>query len=128
MRIPGVLPVARWLVILSLAITAGSAPVDGRWALTPVAATGPPAAPLPGGAHIVSATTEGRRVSLEVDSPSVGRTAVSLLLPVHFESEPQRRWPVLYLLHGATNDHATWLEQTRRGAPDSRPGPPGGHA
>jgi diacylglycerol O-acyltransferase / trehalose O-mycolyltransferase len=112
MEIPGVLPVARWLVILSLAVTAASAPVFGRSALSPGTLTGSLAAPLPGEAHIVSATTEGRRVNLEVDSPSVGRTAVSLLLPVRFESEPQRTWPVLYLLHGATNDHATWLEQT----------------
>ena len=112
MRIPGVLPVARWLVILSLAIATGSAPVGGSLAPWAVAAQDAPASSLPAGAQIVSMKTEGRLVSLEVDSPSVGRTAVSLLLPVRFEAEPSRRWPVLYLLHGATNDHTTWLEQT----------------
>jgi S-formylglutathione hydrolase FrmB len=63
-------------------------------------------------ASIVSSTTDGRLVTLEVESPSVGRTGVSLLLPSAWQAEAERRWPVLFLLHGATNDHTTWLEET----------------
>ena len=37
-----------------------------------------------------------------IDSPSVGEVRVRLLLPVGFEADPHRRWPVLYLLHGPT--------------------------
>jgi S-formylglutathione hydrolase FrmB len=51
-------------------------------------------------------------VTLEVDSPSVGRTGVSILLPTEWNAEAERTWPILYLLHGATNDHTTWLEET----------------
>lgn len=36
-----------------------------------------------------------------IDSPSVGEARVRLLLPADFEADPNRRWPVLYLLHGA---------------------------
>lgn len=78
------------------------------------------AAPPPGTASaadgheatIVSSSTDGRRVTLEVDSPSVGRTGVSLLLPTGWQAEEERTWPVLFLLHGATNDHTTWLQET----------------
>ncbi len=55
---------------------------------------------------------DDRLLTLEIDSPAVGPTAVSLLLPARFEEEPEATWPVLYLLHGATNDHRTWIEQT----------------
>ena len=65
------------------------------------------------GAAVVAATRHGDRLmTIEVDSPSVGRTTVNLLLPARYEAQAERTWPVLYLLHGATNDHATWLEET----------------
>jgi diacylglycerol O-acyltransferase/trehalose O-mycolyltransferase len=53
-----------------------------------------------------------RMVDLTIDSPSVGEVQVRLLLPAGFDEEPDRTWPVLYLLHGATDDHTTWTEQT----------------
>lgn len=65
------------------------------------------------GAAVLAATRHGQRLmTIAIDSPSVGRTSVSLLLPARYEAQPERTWPVLYLLHGATNDHATWLEET----------------
>lgn len=65
------------------------------------------------GAAVVATTRHGERLmTVEIDSPSVGQTSVSLLLPARYEAQPERTWPVLYLLHGATNDHATWLEET----------------
>ncbi|MGH3787989.1 MAG: alpha/beta hydrolase [Pseudonocardiaceae bacterium] len=47
-----------------------------------------------------------------IESPSVGATKVRLLLPVDFEADPSRRWPVLYLLHGA-DDPDTYKSWTR---------------
>jgi len=70
-------------------------------------------APAQSDATVTAVRREGdRRLTLEIDSPAVGSTRVSLLLPARFEEEPETTWPVLYLLHGATNDHRTWLEQT----------------
>lgn len=69
--------------------------------------------PAESGATITAVHPEGDRLlTLEIDSPAVGLTAVSLLLPADYEQEPEATWPVLYLLHGATNDHTTWIEQT----------------
>jgi diacylglycerol O-acyltransferase / trehalose O-mycolyltransferase len=53
-----------------------------------------------------------RTVDLTIESPSVGRVKVRLLLPARYHEDPTATWPVLYLLHGATDDHATWTEQT----------------
>jgi diacylglycerol O-acyltransferase / trehalose O-mycolyltransferase len=70
-------------------------------------------APAQNDAVITALHREGDRLlTLEIDSPAVGPTAVSLLLPTRFEEEREATWPVLYLLHGATNDHRTWIEQT----------------
>ncbi|HET9256022.1 MAG TPA: alpha/beta hydrolase family protein [Pseudonocardiaceae bacterium] len=53
-----------------------------------------------------------RTRDLVIDSPSIGRVGVRLLLPVGFEAAPNRRWPVLYLLHGR-NDPDTYRSWTR---------------
>lgn len=53
-----------------------------------------------------------RTVDLTIESPAVGVVRVRLLLPARFDADPDATWPVLYLLHGATDDHATWTEQT----------------
>ena len=55
---------------------------------------------------------DDRMVDLTVDSPSVGVVGVRLLLPASFDDEPDRTWPVLFLLHGATDDHTTWTTRT----------------
>jgi S-formylglutathione hydrolase FrmB len=55
---------------------------------------------------------DDRLVDLTIESSSVGRATVRLLLPTRFDELPDATWPVLYLLHGATDDHATWTEQT----------------
>jgi diacylglycerol O-acyltransferase / trehalose O-mycolyltransferase len=42
-----------------------------------------------------------REEDLTIESPAVGgQVKVRLLLPVHYETEKARLWPVLYLLHG----------------------------
>jgi S-formylglutathione hydrolase FrmB len=76
-------------------------------------------APVPGigaddGARIVEVSRLGRRtVDLTVASPALGRPAkVRLLLPARFASEPNRRWPVLYLLHGCCDSYMSWTRST----------------
>jgi S-formylglutathione hydrolase FrmB len=101
MRIPSV--VLAWLLLSAVAAPAAAAPGDLPAGDSPAAR----------GAEVVSVRAEGERlVTLEVESPSVGRTFVSLLLPSRYAAEAERTWPVLYLLHGANNDHTTWLSQT----------------
>ena len=74
-------------------------------------ATSAPARPA---AHIVGTTQVSRRMwDLTVDSPAVGaRVKVRLLLPSGFTKEPDRRWPVLYLLHGCCDTYVSWSRST----------------
>jgi len=37
---------------------------------------------------------------------------VRLLLPAHFQAEPKRRWPALYLLHGCCDSYISWTRST----------------
>ena len=91
------------VALVALLLVSGSAPAPSLGSGIPDGS----------GAAVVTATRHGERLmTVDVDSPSVGRTTVSLLLPARYEAQPERTWPVLYLLHGATNDHATWLEET----------------
>lgn len=53
-----------------------------------------------------------RTVDLGIKSPSVGDVTVRLLLPAGFAVQPDRVWPVLYLLHGATDDYTSWTRET----------------
>lgn len=45
----------------------------------------------------------GRRVTFTVLLPELARLA---------GGEPPRRWPLLYLLHGRSDDHRAWLERS----------------
>jgi diacylglycerol O-acyltransferase/trehalose O-mycolyltransferase len=58
------------------------------------------------------AELDERMVELTIESPSVGEAKVRLLLPASFDEAPGRTYPVLYLLHGATQDRAAWTEST----------------
>ena len=50
---------------------------------------------------------------LSIASPALGRTAkVRLLLPTGYAGQPQRRWPVLYLLHGCCETYLSWTRST----------------
>ena len=54
-----------------------------------------------------------RMRDLTVDSPALGRAvSVRLLLPAAYASQPQRRWPVLYLLHGCCDTYESWTRST----------------
>lgn len=66
------------------------------------------------GARITAETwIDARTVDLSVDSPAVGRTLpVRVVLPAGFEAQPDRTWPVLYLLQGAHDDYTSWSRET----------------
>lgn len=52
-------------------------------------------------------------VDLEVHSPALGRTVtVRLLTPRGWRADSDRRWPVLYLLHGGDSGPKCWAECT----------------
>ncbi|HEX6677465.1 MAG TPA: alpha/beta hydrolase family protein [Actinomycetes bacterium] len=65
-------------------------------------------------ARVVATRTLAPRVrDLTIDSPALGRTAmVRLLLPRGFQSQPARRWPVLWLLHGCCDTYQSWTRST----------------
>lgn len=50
---------------------------------------------------------------ITVDSPALGFEArVRLLLPAGFETDTDRRYPVLYLLHGCCDTYSSWTNNT----------------
>lgn len=54
----------------------------------------------------------GRVLDVALESSALGRTRMRLMLPEGFESEPDRRWPVLWLLHGCCDELTSWTQQT----------------
>ena len=76
---------------------------------------------VPGARAAESATVESdealtdRLHQLVIDSPALGRTAgVRVLLPTDFDdpANADRRWPILWLLHGVGDDSTTWTNNT----------------
>ena len=47
--------------------------------------------------------------TVTIDAPSIGRkTAYNILLPADYETSGDKRYPVLYLLHGLTGNYGNW--------------------
>ena len=47
--------------------------------------------------------------TVAMDAPSIGRkTAYNILLPADYETSGEKRYPVLYLLHGLTGNYPNW--------------------
>jgi diacylglycerol O-acyltransferase / trehalose O-mycolyltransferase len=114
----------RWLwsggVLLAAACMVGcgtpsSSPTPAG-TLPPASASpsGPPTHTVAGSARIVEAKTlSSRSTDLKIESPAVGGLVqVRLLLPVSFQAESERRWPVLYLLHGCCDTYVSWTRST----------------
>lgn len=79
----------------------------------PAAPTPAPADPVPGARVLDRRQVDERTWDLTIDSPAVGRpVAVRLLLPGRFAADPDRRWPVLYLLHGCCDSYVAWMRST----------------
>jgi diacylglycerol O-acyltransferase / trehalose O-mycolyltransferase len=66
------------------------------------------------GLQVVATTVVSARMrDLTVASPALGATAmVRLLLPEHYATRPERRWPVLFLLHGCCDTYQSWTRST----------------
>lgn len=65
------------------------------------------------GARIVRVNSLGPRTrDLTIDSPAVGTVNVRVLLPLDFETQPSKRFPVLMLLHGGGGDYTDWDRRT----------------
>ncbi|NUU20239.1 MAG: esterase family protein [Streptomycetaceae bacterium] len=79
-----------------------------------------PTAPAPGAGRgrpdrlrVVAEKREGRVLDVTVSSPAIGQEAViRLLLPNGWSKQSHRRWPVLWMMHGATGDHTMWTDHT----------------
>jgi diacylglycerol O-acyltransferase / trehalose O-mycolyltransferase len=99
-------PRARTTVLLAAVIAASGACTSTR----------PPQATQPANpsARVVATRTPGPRMrDLTIDSPALGHTAtVRLLLPNHYTTQPNRRWPVLWLLHGCCDTYQSWTRST----------------
>ena len=81
-------------------------------ALSPAPASA--AASFQGDARVIAETVAGPRLlDLTIASPALG-TAVTtrLFLPRGWTPDPSRTWPVLYLLHGALDDHTGWTRNS----------------
>ncbi len=91
-----------------------SALAGAALALTLAAASGQaqaaPAEPAPAEATIVSTQRiDSRLQELTVEAPALAdATKVRVLLPDGYGDDPGRRYPVLYLLHGAGGDETGW--------------------
>ena len=83
---------------------------SGCGAPQPAAAPAPP----PDVARILgSRQVQGRAWDLTVYSPALAKAVnVRLLLPVRYAAAPDRRWPLLYLLHGCCDDYLSWTRST----------------
>lgn len=98
--------VVAWLLALSVVATPG----------LPVAAQASVTTPRPAfadghGLQVESVTRVGRRLyRLRLRTAALPRpVGVSVLLPVGYSAEPARRYPVLYLFHGATGKGTDWI-------------------
>lgn len=58
---------------------------------------------LPGGARVEFKSFQ---------SPSLGKAlSYSVFLPPSYDHQPERRYPVVYFLHGLNNDHTSWASE-----------------
>lgn len=69
--------------------------------------------PRPGEPRVVREHREGRTLDVTIASPALGtESVVRLLLPRGWRRDSHRRWPVLYMLHGATGDYRMWTDHS----------------
>jgi S-formylglutathione hydrolase FrmB len=76
------------------------------------------------GLHVVAAAQlDPRLVDVTVSTPALAKPVhVRILVPAGYAAQTTRRYPVLYLLHGALDDYRSWsdkgaAEQITAGAP-----------
>jgi diacylglycerol O-acyltransferase/trehalose O-mycolyltransferase len=82
-------------------------------ASSPSPATSAPPSPSVPARIVAKRRLAERKEDLTIESPAVGgQVKVRLLLPVHYETEKTRLWPVLYLLHGCCDSYVSWTRST----------------
>jgi S-formylglutathione hydrolase FrmB len=110
MRISPVVPTA--LLGLALAAPAGAAPAPTPGWPACVART----APIRTGIAQTARTASGRLVTLTLASKAMsGAQKVNVLLPAGYRAGGTKRYPVLYLLHGAAGSYADWAQHDVQG-------------
>ena len=68
---------------------------------------------LPDVATVIDVAEVDERIrDLAIASPAVGVKTARLILPDGFDEQPDRTWPVLYLLHGQGGNYTNWTEDT----------------
>ncbi|MGH3577531.1 MAG: alpha/beta hydrolase, partial [Mycobacterium sp.] len=65
----------------------------------------------------MSDVAHGRLRTYTVTSSVVGVTHINVLLPVNYDPSSSRRYPVLYLLHGALSSYADWASTSKADGP-----------
>ena len=57
--------------------------------------------------------SDARVETLHFDTPALAAPGadVNVLLPSGYDEQPDRHWPVVYLLHGGSEDHRYWVER-----------------
>ncbi len=87
------------------------------WALVAILPWQPSAAPAGSTPGIPNQALSGVVTADTLWSQSLGiRKRARVWLPPSYASQPQRRYPVAYYLHGAFGNEDNWLEQGRLGA------------
>ena len=99
----------RRLAAAGLAALAAALP----WLAAPAAHAASPiaaASGTAGGAKVVASRhVDARLLELTVRTPALrAATKVRVLLPTGYDRSQRRRYPVLYLLHGAGDDYRGW--------------------
>lgn len=100
-------------VVLSL-LCAGGPSAAARTGRPAAAGPGPQAVRADDGASISHIRYLDRRtLDLTVESPAMGKAMpVRVVLPKHWNEQPKRTFPVLYLLQGAGDDYTSWTRET----------------
>jgi diacylglycerol O-acyltransferase / trehalose O-mycolyltransferase len=63
------------------------------------------------GLHVQSQQRSGRLVEVSIDTPALASPSpVRILLPDGYDANPTKRYPVLYLLHGAADNYRWWTD------------------
>jgi enterochelin esterase-like enzyme len=89
-------------------------PTTRATSVTSVATPRPTASPTPsvrGTPVKVSEPLQGTLVDDRLNSPIIGQSfAYRVYLPPDYQHSPQRRYPVLYMLHGAGGNYTEWTD------------------
>jgi diacylglycerol O-acyltransferase/trehalose O-mycolyltransferase len=96
-------------VVASCAVVAGCGGADK--AAAPSGGTGPGGTPSAGITVVRRDRLDARLQDWTLRTPALdGVTRVRILLPAGYRAGSRRRYPVLYLLHGADSDYRSWTQ------------------